>query len=93
MLVGARNSCLVVCTERMNRRFLLICALLSRSGLKFQKRTNEPLPPGLAGKKYSGKFNLRLGRELHESLVLAAMKEGKSLNAYCAEVLETKINR
>lgn len=52
------------------------------------KSDNEELPEGMAGKQYSGKFNLRLSARLHERLALAALKEGKSLNNYVAEVLE-----
>jgi len=54
------------------------------------KSDKEELPEGMAGKKYSGKFNLRLGAKLHERLSLAALKEGKSLNNYVAEVLEKR---
>jgi predicted HicB family RNase H-like nuclease len=53
----------------------------------------DELPPGMAGKRYSGKFNLRLGERLHERLTIEAVKEGKSLNAYCAEALENELNR
>lgn len=53
----------------------------------------DQLPPGMAGKHYSGKFNLRLGERLHERLTIEAVKEGKSLNAYCAEALENELNR
>ena len=54
---------------------------------------HEQLPEGMAGKKYSGKFNLRLGTRLHERLALAALREGKSLNNYVAEVLEKRLAR
>ncbi len=57
------------------------------------EKEKESLPPGMAGKQYSGKFNLRLGRHLHERLAIEATKEGKSLNAYVAEVLEHQIAR
>ena len=57
------------------------------------KADNEKLPEGMAGKQYSGKFNLRLGPRLHERLALAAVKEGKSLNNYVAEVLERRLAR
>ena len=57
------------------------------------EKEKETLPLGMAGKHYSGKFNLRLGRHLHERLVIEATKEGKSLNAYVAEVLEHQIAR
>lgn len=53
----------------------------------------EELPEGMAGKKYSGKFNLRLGAGLHERLALAALKEGKSLNNYVADILEERHTR
>ena len=72
--------------------FAELCAVIDE-WIEISEKDQEPLPPGLGGKKYSGKFNLRLGRELHESLALAAMTEGKSLNALCAEALEDKINR
>lgn len=57
------------------------------------KADGEELPDGIAGKKYSGKFNLRLGAPLHERLALSALKEGKSLNNYVAEVLEKRLVR
>ncbi len=72
--------------------FAELCAAIEE-WIEISEKDNEPLPPGLAGKKYSGKFNLRLGRALHERLELEAVKEGKSLNACCAEALENKINR
>ena len=53
----------------------------------------DELPHSTAGKEYSGKFNLRLDKNLHERLVIEAVKEGKSLNAYCSETLENEINR
>ena len=46
-----------------------------------------PLPPPTAGKDYSGKFVVRVGRELHKELAIHALREGVSLNTYCARVL------
>lgn len=57
------------------------------------KAANEQLPEGLAGKRYSGKFNLRISPRLHEQLALAALKEGKSLNNLVAEVLSEHSTR
>ena len=57
------------------------------------ERDGDELPAGMAGKRYSGKFNLRLDERLHERLTIRAVKEGKSLNAYCAEALENELNR
>ena len=50
-----------------------------------------PLPPPTAGKTYSGKFNLRVGEELHERLALESMKISESLNSYCVKLLKTGI--
>ncbi len=47
-----------------------------------------PLPPPTAGKTYSGKFNLRVGEELHEQLAIESMKVRQSLNSYCVKVLK-----
>ena len=46
-----------------------------------------PLPAATAGKKYSGKFVVRLGKDLHKALVVDALRHGQSLNSYCVQVL------
>ncbi|MEI8243164.1 MAG: toxin-antitoxin system HicB family antitoxin [bacterium] len=50
-------------------------------------RDGLPLPPATAGKDYSGKFVVRVGRELHRELAIHALRERVSLNTYCARVL------
>jgi len=50
-----------------------------------------PLPPATAGRSYSGKFNLRVGEELHEHLTIESLKVGESLNQYCVKALQEKI--
>jgi len=57
------------------------------------ERSGDPLPAGMSGKQYSGKFNLRVDKQLHERLAIEAFKEGKSLNAYCAEALKNEVSR
>ncbi len=57
------------------------------------EKDGDRLPPGMAGKSYSGKFNLRLGEQLHERLSIEAVKEGKSLNTYCVEALANELKR
>jgi predicted HicB family RNase H-like nuclease len=49
-----------------------------------------PLPPETAGKDYSGKFVVRVGKELHKALSIQAMHKGQSLNSYCAMVLRER---
>ncbi len=46
-----------------------------------------PLPPATVGRSYSGKFVVRVGKDLHQALAVSALREGVSLNAYCAKVL------
>ena len=72
--------------------FSELCAVIDE-WIKLSEKDGTALPPGMAGKQYSGKFNLRLGKELHERLALEAFKEGKSLNAFCAEALENEVSR
>ena len=55
------------------------------------KEDGEPLPKPTAGKKYSGKFNLRVGKELHEQLSLDAFRKGESLNTYCLKKLQSSL--
>ena len=49
------------------------------------------LPPPTAGKSYSGKFNLRVGEELHERLAIESLKVSESLNSYCVKVLKDEV--
>ncbi len=42
-------------------------------------------------RSYSGKFNLRIPRELHERLAIAAQAEGKSINTLAAEALAMRV--
>ncbi len=72
--------------------FAELCEVIDE-WIRQSERDNEELPPGMAGKKYSGKFNLRLDKTLPERLAIEAVKQGKSLNAYCAEALEDQISR
>jgi predicted HicB family RNase H-like nuclease len=44
-----------------------------------------------AGKKYSGKFQLRLGSELHQALAIRAMQTGDSLNNFCVKSLKKSL--
>lgn len=49
------------------------------------------LPTATSGKHYSGKFNLRVGEELHELLNIASLKSGESLNSYCVKTLRHQV--
>ena len=59
--------------------------------IEIHGQDNSPLPPATAGKQYSGKFNLRVGEELHEKLAIESLKVSESLNTYCVKVLKSKV--
>ena len=52
------------------------------------EKDEEPLPPATAGKDYSGKFVVRVGKDLHKSLAIDALRRGESLNSYCVNLLK-----
>jgi predicted HicB family RNase H-like nuclease len=56
--------------------------IYQKEGLELPKATN---------KKYSGKFQLRLGSELHKVLSLKAMQSGDSLNNFCVKAIKKSI--
>jgi len=45
------------------------------------------LPEPLAGKKFSGKFVLRVEPALHRRIAAKALAAGESLNSYCVKTL------
>ena len=59
--------------------------------IEIHEADGVPLPPATAGKKYSGRFNIRLGAALHERLVIESLKESESLNSYCVKVLKDEV--
>ena len=56
--------------------------------IKIYAKDGDILPPATAGREYSGKFVLRVGKELHKRIALEAMRAGRSLNSYCVDLLE-----
>lgn len=55
--------------------------------IEIYQEDREPLPESTAGKEYSGKFVVRVGRDLHKALAIDALRHGESLNAYCVNLL------
>lgn len=51
------------------------------------EKDGTPLPTPTAGRDFSGKFVVRIGKDLHRELAVRALREGVSLNRYCARVL------
>ena len=54
-------------------------------------KDNAPMPPATVGRRYSGKFNLRVGEQLHERLAIESLKVSESLNSYCVKVLKDQV--
>ena len=51
------------------------------------EQDGEPLPAATAGKDYSGRFVVLVGKSLHKTLAIDALRHGKSLNAHCLHLL------
>ena len=55
--------------------------------IRIHEEDGEPLPAPTAGRDYSGKFVLRVGKELHKELAIEALRVSESLNTYCVKKL------
>jgi len=55
------------------------------------KKDDRPLPPP-TNKKYSGKFVLRTGSDLHQALTIKALNSEESLNTFVVKVLKRVIS-
>lgn len=55
--------------------------------IEIYQEEGAPLPAATAGKEYSGKFVVRVGKDLHKALAVDALRHGDSLNSYCVHVL------
>ncbi|MCA9468798.1 MAG: toxin-antitoxin system HicB family antitoxin [Nitrospira sp.] len=56
-----------------------------------QDEDGEPLPKAIANGSYSGKFVVWVDKGLHQALTMVALREGKSLHAYCVGHLQRTI--
>jgi predicted HicB family RNase H-like nuclease len=59
--------------------------------LKLYKKDQRPLPQPTSGKNFSGKFVLRVGKDLHQIVALKALQEGESLNSYCTKIIKSNV--
>ena len=55
--------------------------------IEIYQEDGEPLPATTAGREYSGKFVVRVGKDLHKALAVDALRYGESLNSFCVHVL------
>lgn len=61
--------------------------------IRIYQQDGEPLPEPTAGKVYSGKFVVRVGKGLHKELAIDAHRRRQSLNSYCVDVLRERAAR
>ncbi|MBT8419345.1 MAG: type II toxin-antitoxin system HicB family antitoxin, partial [Gammaproteobacteria bacterium] len=54
---------------------------------------NIPLPASISGKKFSGKFQLRVDSDLHKALAIRAMQSNESLNSFCGRLLRNTMTQ
>ncbi len=55
--------------------------------IRLCQEDGETLSAATAGKDYSGKFVVRVGKEIHKTLAVEAFRQGESLNSYCVHLL------
>ncbi|HIJ41884.1 MAG TPA: toxin-antitoxin system HicB family antitoxin [Deltaproteobacteria bacterium] len=67
-----------------------LCEIVEEN-IALYKEDRKPLPAETAGKKYSGKFLLRPGKELHKVLAIRALQSNESLNNFCVNALQKAI--
>jgi len=67
-----------------------LCLILEE-WIDLYKKDNMPLPASMITKKFSGKFQLRIDRDLHKALAIRAMQTNESLNSFCGKILKKTI--
>jgi predicted HicB family RNase H-like nuclease len=75
--------------DREEKVYYELCQIVDE-WIEIYKQESMPLPNS-TNKKYSGKFQLRLGSELHKVLALKAMQTGDSLNNFCVKMLKQSL--
>ena len=64
-----------------------LCEVVAET-IELFKADARPLPKPTASRSYSGKFVLRVEKELHQTLAIRAIQQGESLNSYCRKILK-----
>jgi predicted HicB family RNase H-like nuclease len=67
-----------------------LCQILEE-WIEIYENDKIPLPASISGKKYSGKFQLRVDSDLHKALAIRAMQANESLNSFCGKILRKTI--
>jgi predicted HicB family RNase H-like nuclease len=67
-----------------------LCQVVAEA-IELYEADSKPLPPATANREYSGRFVLRVDRELHRAIAIRAMRAGESLNSYCQKILKQAV--
>jgi predicted HicB family RNase H-like nuclease len=76
--------------EEDEKIYIELCKIVDE-WIEIYQKDGMPLPASTVWKKYSGKFQLRTGSELHHVLTIKALQEGENLNNFCVKVLKKSI--
>lgn len=68
-----------------------LCQILDE-WIEIYEQDSIPLPAGLATKEFSGKFQLRIDKDLHKALTIRALQVNESLNSYCGKILKKTLS-
>jgi len=68
-----------------------LCQVASEA-VELYQADGKPLPAATANKKYSGRFVLRVGADLHKEVSIRAARAGESLNSYCQKILQNAVH-
>ena len=72
--------------------YLQLCSILDE-WIKIHEEDQIPLPKATANKEFSGKFILRLGKDLHKLLAIKAMQANESITQLCQKILKKALLR
>ena len=64
-----------------------LCEVVAET-IEMYKSDARPLQKPTASRTYSGRFVLRVDKELHQTLAIRAIQQGESLNSYCQKILK-----
>ena len=72
--------------------YLELCQAVAEA-VEMYEADGKPLPPATANKEYSGRFVLRVDKELHREVAIRALRADESLNSYCQRILKKFIEQ
>jgi len=71
--------------------FLVTSCGIVEEWVDIHQQEGLPLPESLTSKSFSGKFVIRVGKDLHKALAIKAATSGKSLKNLCTNLLQNSV--